>query len=331
MSAPLLAICIPTYNMAQWLPDLLDSIVQQLPGFEDDIEVVISDNASTDNTAWVVSNYASRIPKLRYCQHAVNQGADRNFLAAPGMAAAQFCWLFGADDALAPGALAGAVKLLRETPAAVIVTNRICCNVNLTPKREESFFKSKEGGLYDFTSDTDIEAYFAASRSLGAIFSYLSSLIVRREAWNSIGVDESFIGSAYIHVFKVLSILFHGSYEFRKVQHWAFPAVLTRLGNDSFMTQGYVQRFFIDLNGYTRLCATLPPKWRRQSYSIIRSHIKFRRLVKINLFMTNSQWIKAKLLLTECCWDISIINLLTFVRLSLTPFRLGLNTNSNNK
>lgn len=47
---PLLSICIPTYNRAEYLAKSLDTLVC-LPEFNSsEVEVVISDNASTDNT-----------------------------------------------------------------------------------------------------------------------------------------------------------------------------------------------------------------------------------------------------------------------------------------
>jgi len=54
---PLLSICIPTYNRAEYLAKSLDTLVC-LPEFNSsEVEVVISDNASTDNTQEVAKKY----------------------------------------------------------------------------------------------------------------------------------------------------------------------------------------------------------------------------------------------------------------------------------
>ena len=54
MKKPLLSICIATYNRANFIGETLDSIILQLT---EDVEVVIVDGASTDNTREVVESY----------------------------------------------------------------------------------------------------------------------------------------------------------------------------------------------------------------------------------------------------------------------------------
>lgn len=69
---PLVSICIPTYNRAEYLKTTLDSIVCQ-PEFKVGmVEVVISDNCSTDNTESVGKQYASDYPGVRYYRNDKN-------------------------------------------------------------------------------------------------------------------------------------------------------------------------------------------------------------------------------------------------------------------
>lgn len=49
-SLPLLSICIPTYNRSTYLRESIESIIHQSEFISGDVEIVISDNASTDNT-----------------------------------------------------------------------------------------------------------------------------------------------------------------------------------------------------------------------------------------------------------------------------------------
>src|SRR5581483_7663062 len=67
--APLVTIAIPTYNRAASYLPLPSALDQTYP----DIEVMVSDNASSDGTAALVSGV--RDPRLRYLRHAVNIGA----------------------------------------------------------------------------------------------------------------------------------------------------------------------------------------------------------------------------------------------------------------
>ena len=77
---PLISICIPTYNRAQYLKQTLESYVGN-SSFDDKVEIVISDNASTDETQAIGENYASRYPNIKYFRNDENL-SDSNFCLA---------------------------------------------------------------------------------------------------------------------------------------------------------------------------------------------------------------------------------------------------------
>ena len=74
---PLLSICIPTYNRANILRQSLESYVNN-DVFDDEIELIISDNASTDNTYEVGNYYSKRYNNIKYFRNE-NNIHDRNF------------------------------------------------------------------------------------------------------------------------------------------------------------------------------------------------------------------------------------------------------------
>src|SRR5262249_43627784 len=75
-SEPLLSICIPTYNRSHFLKECLRSLFAQT--FDHSaVEVIVSDNASTDDTPNVVRKYAERYPIVKYVRNETNIGADR--------------------------------------------------------------------------------------------------------------------------------------------------------------------------------------------------------------------------------------------------------------
>lgn len=74
---PLLSICIPTYNRGDILKENLNYILK-LPEFDDSIEIVISDNASTDNTEEVAKSFTSFYKNIRYYKNETNV-RDANF------------------------------------------------------------------------------------------------------------------------------------------------------------------------------------------------------------------------------------------------------------
>lgn len=75
---PILSICIPTYNRAEVLRDTLEHYTS-CEEFDDDVEIVISDNASTDNTRDICERFISKYPNIRYYRNEENI-RDVNFL-----------------------------------------------------------------------------------------------------------------------------------------------------------------------------------------------------------------------------------------------------------
>ena len=73
---PTLSICIPTYNRAEYLDKSLHSLTKQKRFYE--IEVVISDNCSTDNTEEVVKKYQKQYNNIFYHKNTENI-FDKNF------------------------------------------------------------------------------------------------------------------------------------------------------------------------------------------------------------------------------------------------------------
>ena len=64
------SVIIPTHNRAAWLPASLSSVLEQT---YQNFEILVVDDASTDNTEEVVKNFRSR--KIRYFSHESQRGA----------------------------------------------------------------------------------------------------------------------------------------------------------------------------------------------------------------------------------------------------------------
>ncbi len=72
---PSVAICIPTFNQAQYLiASVTSACCQTYPN----IEVWVSDNASTDETLEVMTQLCQQFPQLRYHRHPQNMGMFAN-------------------------------------------------------------------------------------------------------------------------------------------------------------------------------------------------------------------------------------------------------------
>jgi glycosyltransferase involved in cell wall biosynthesis len=112
-----------TYNRAETLRETLDSLLPQAADHPE-IEVLVSDNASTDNTGEVVGEYQARYPRLRYWRNATNVGFDGNVVACIENAAGEYVAFCSDDDLAPPDLLAGLLKDLLETrPVAAYINH----------------------------------------------------------------------------------------------------------------------------------------------------------------------------------------------------------------
>ena len=119
-----LSICMPTYNRVAFLRELLPSVLCQLdrvPAGE--VELVVSDNASTDGTADYLRSLGGS--HLRWWTNDENIGGDRNFLKCVAEARGEYVWLFGDDDLMPEGSVARVLDFLRrDSPALLISADR---------------------------------------------------------------------------------------------------------------------------------------------------------------------------------------------------------------
>jgi len=118
MIKPLLSICIPTYNRAGYLKECLESIVCQ---FEDrdiyrQVEIIISDNASEDNTGEVVRYYQENFDNISYHKHETNLGYDKNVESVITLAKGDFIWTLSDDEYIKPGSLIFLLGVFNKYP-----------------------------------------------------------------------------------------------------------------------------------------------------------------------------------------------------------------------
>jgi len=90
--------------------------MEQMNGLADDIEVVVSDNCSTDETEDIV-RWAQQFGQIRYNRNKTNIGAGPNFnLLIEKLAQGEYCWIIGDDDFLRKNSLFRLIKGMKENP-----------------------------------------------------------------------------------------------------------------------------------------------------------------------------------------------------------------------
>lgn len=116
MNDTVLSVCIPTYNRAQYLKQTLENITHQFDNNEiyKQVEVVISDNASEDNTVEIVLEFQNRLNNIKYFRNDQNIGFDRNLYNTILHSSGEFCWTLNDDKLINPNALNYLLKILKD-------------------------------------------------------------------------------------------------------------------------------------------------------------------------------------------------------------------------
>jgi glycosyltransferase involved in cell wall biosynthesis len=117
MQPPRVSIGLPVFNGEKYLEQTLDSILAQT---YTDFEVVIADNASTDQTAEICQAYAARDARLRYFRNDENIGAAPNHNHVFALSRGVYFKWSGYDDLIGPEFLARCVEVLDQHPDVVL-------------------------------------------------------------------------------------------------------------------------------------------------------------------------------------------------------------------
>lgn len=117
MSKPRVSIGMPIYNGALTIAETLESLLAQT---FTDFEIIVSDNASTDNGVEIVKTFQQRDPRIRMIQQPVNLGANGNFSAVVDAAEGEYFKWSTCSDLCSSGFLQACVELLDRHPEVVL-------------------------------------------------------------------------------------------------------------------------------------------------------------------------------------------------------------------
>ena len=115
MKLPSFSVTVQNFNHARHLPKCLDSVLQQSlqPS-----EILVLDDASTDNSVEVIKGYERKHSHLRLIQNECNLGAVGNVNRAVELAREDYIFSSAADDTIAPGFFEKSLGLLGPHPQA---------------------------------------------------------------------------------------------------------------------------------------------------------------------------------------------------------------------
>ena len=263
MESPKLSICIATYNRGQFIGETLDSILGQIVS---DVELVIVDGASPDNTPEVMAQYISRYPEIRYFREQENSGVDADYDKAVGYARGEYCWLMTDDDLLCPKAIFSVLESINGAFDLVVVNSEI---------RNIDFSKVLKTRFLQFTRDREYEVkdgeiFFS---DVANYLSFIGGVIIKRNLWMERN-RSSYYGTLFIHV----GVIFQHP-PINRVKVIADPLIIIRYGNAMWTSR----RFEIWMFKWPQLIWSFPD-FSDQSKSVACCKEPWRQIKKLILY-----------------------------------------------
>ena len=155
MQSPLVSVVTVTYNSSKYVRDAIESVLAQ--GYEN-IEYIIGDDCSTDDTWSIIQQY--RDPRIIAYRNETNLREYPNRNKAIGMATGKYLQFIDGDDVLFLNGIETLVKMMEQFPEAGVAIQKNYCNNILFP----ALFSTREVLLNHFYGTRDmLSSSFAAN------------------------------------------------------------------------------------------------------------------------------------------------------------------------
>jgi glycosyltransferase involved in cell wall biosynthesis len=162
-----LTIGIPTWNRRKYLERLVDNTLNQIKKFNfNDIEILISDNASDDGTFELYKKKYAKEKKIRYHRNKINLKCKGNILKIIEKARGEFIWFLGDDDLIIKDKLPQIMNLISERKK-IFLLNSISKD-----GKSFSFYKGLKEGSYNISINDSMFKRYLTSMGL------LSNIII---------------------------------------------------------------------------------------------------------------------------------------------------------
>jgi abequosyltransferase len=118
----LLSILVPTFNRERFLERLLVELSRQIneDGCCEMVQVIIADNASSDNTRLVIEAFLCCNQNFSCIWHSTNLGAEHNLMSLLELASGKYLWFIGDDDLPVEGLIRHIVRYLTVAPPSLL-------------------------------------------------------------------------------------------------------------------------------------------------------------------------------------------------------------------
>jgi abequosyltransferase len=223
MAKPLLSICIATYNRSDFIGETLESIIPQLT---EDVELVIVDGASTDNTSEVVGSHIKDYDRINYIRLPQKGGVDQDYCKAVEYATGEMCWLFTDDDLLFPDAIATVLSELKKDYSLIIVNSRLM-TTDFSEQISDRLIKINQDKIFTLAQ---LDELF---KEVITYLSFIGAVVINRKLWLQ-REKELYFGTEFIHV----GVIFQ-SYLPRNSLVIAEPLIKIRYGNAQWSKRAF--------------------------------------------------------------------------------------------
>jgi len=175
-----LSICIPTFNRSHLLKEGLAYILAAAKGYENKIEIIISDNASTDSTRDVVREFQIKYPFIRYHRNDENI-FELNYYVVAGLANGEYIWLFSDDDHMNQEAISVVIKQIKSN------YNLIITNYSLWTNDFSKIIKPK---VFPFRKDMIFFDHNVLMNTFGLRLGFISCIVMKKDRFCSLPEEE---------------------------------------------------------------------------------------------------------------------------------------------
>ncbi|HTH56735.1 MAG TPA: glycosyltransferase family 2 protein [Cyclobacteriaceae bacterium] len=243
---PLVSIGIPTYNRSKGVLKTLASLwAQKYPH----LEVIISDNCSSDDTKGVIQLNRLEHPQIKYYRQNSNIGLVKNFEFVLRKATGKYFMWVADDDTIEPGAILKYVSFLENNIDYSLVSGEIkywlndkqCISergFNLEQKssslRVLGFYsKVVYGGMIHGMMRRELTKHISLRQAIGNDYHFIANLAYLGEIkhFDFVGYNKNFGGTSKDfrqYAKQIGDSNFAGKFPHLKMAHDAFAEVMYR-------------------------------------------------------------------------------------------------------
>ena len=190
---PSLTIAIPTYNRAAYLRQTLVQLQLETVSYQlYNIEILVSDNASSDNTPQVVEELQGSGFSIRYLLNSENIGSDANIAQCFNAAKGHYVLILGDDDLFCDGSLKWLMTVLERREYGAVC---------MRPYGFDHDFRSEYPGSFGYDQTFDDVGEFLVA--IGPSVTLISACVINKDCLSDLDAN-AFCGSNLVQVHLVL-------------------------------------------------------------------------------------------------------------------------------